>query len=110
MTELEQKLCELANLLIEEFNPCQIKDGGCLVGKPVPCCLAPYFDTSKACPNIGNCQKTASCALWFCKTALEKMEPECKKSFYALEEIAKVNGLLSPLAPNLGESYEGVDN
>ena len=107
---MEEKLIEIVNILIEKYNPCKIKDGGCLVGNPVPCCLNPYFAPEKPCPYIGNCKKTASCALWFCRTALKNMDEKCKKSLYALEEIAKINGLLSPSAPCLGEPYEGVDN
>lgn len=111
MTDFEQKLIEITEILIKIYDPCKIKNGSCLVGNPVPCCLNPYFDISKPCPFIGKeCKKNRKldCRIWFCKTALKNMSERCKKSFYALEEIAKLHGLIQK--PYLGERYLGIDN
>ena len=107
MTELEQKLCELANLLIEEYNPCQIKNSGCLVSEDNPCCKISRF--GRPCPYMqGECKnKNIECKLWFCETALKNMSDECKMEFYTLEKIAKTLNLIK--RPFLGDPYIGAD-
>jgi len=108
MTELEQKLCELANLLIEEFNPCQIKDGGCLVSVDNPCCKISRFGSP--CPYMQNKCKNPNleCKIWFCGTSIKNMDSKCLESFKSLESIAKQFNLTK--RPFLGDTnYLGAD-
>ena len=105
--QVDKKLCELVDVLIQQYNPCKIEGSKCIVGE-VPCCQIPYFDPSKPCPYINNScleHKTLTCRMWFCKTALKGMDEKCRDSLYALEKIAKIHGLLE--GPNLGEGYVG---
>lgn len=32
---LNQRLCDLADLILHYYNPCQFKDGGCLLCKDI---------------------------------------------------------------------------
>ena len=124
MTELEfklvlnQKLCDLMDVLIYYYNPCQIKDGSCLRMRTIQdehkfCCgfYAPRGekDCDRKCMFLqedGSCRfRNIKCKLWFCETAIRSAPPELIQAIKILEEFTKLYKLTR--RPFLGEGYVG---
>lgn len=124
MTELEfklalnQKLCDLMDVLIYYYNPCQIKDGNCLRMRTIKdeykfCCelYAPKDDKScnRKCVFLredGSCGfRNIKCKLWFCETAIRGAAPEFIQAIKVLEEFGKLYKLARE--PFLGKGYVG---
>lgn len=116
MTELEFKiylndrLCDIADTILMYYNPCQIKDGKCLLGEKF-CCFRTRFkrlDGSEECQFLGENGCTINnlqCKIWLCETALRKTNPECVEALKGIEAFAKIYKLTD--RPFLGESYVG---
>ena len=110
MHEKEKVLVDFADFLMSHYNPCELQGSKCLVGDPNPCCMHTRFKADSLCPHMQNSKCTnpnLSCKCWFCQTALNNMNNECREAVYALEAIAKELGFMS--RPYLGEKYYGAD-
>ena len=74
MTELENKLKELADIFLQMYNLCKINGAECLAGKDNPCCKITRF--GRPCPFMQNgvCKnQNLECKIWFCETAIKNM-------------------------------------
>lgn len=121
MTETEfrilvnEKICDLADVLMLHYNPCQWQEGKCLrdrlTGAEPVCCRSHHYQPFNAegnCPMLGpdGCTvKRASCKLWFCETAIRTMDPAALTAFKILESIVKLYDLGG--RPWLGDRYAG---
>jgi len=92
---MEKKLCELADLFLEKYDPCGMTKDGCVRGK-YPCCNgSPYYE-GKDCPHgkpEGCDFPNIRCKVSFCWYAEERMDRECWDSFKALEDLATTHKL-----------------
>lgn len=106
---VNQKLCDLADLLILHYDPCARRQGQCRRG--YSCCYGRWylpFNQEGRCPLLGDSGCTvrdASCKLWFCESVLRQADPKCIEAFYALEKVLKVFELGGHAF--LGERYVG---
>jgi hypothetical protein len=94
--ELEKRLCELADLFLEHYNPCGMEGNGCVRGG-YPCCHgSSYYGKMHAdCPHSkpeGCVYPNIRCKVSFCWYAKEKMDKECFEAFKHLEALAKLYG------------------
>jgi len=95
---LHQKLCDLADLFLYQFDPCKLTKNGqaCLLGDPNPCCTRTRFkreDGKPICKFMvdNKCQfENIECKTWFCPKVKEQGNPKCIKSLEALYVIAKL--------------------
>jgi len=84
LSMLYDKLYGEADLVLRNYNPCNIKNGRCLRGHP--CCDGcEYLSAGKGCTV-----KSLVCKLFLCDEAMMRF-PECIKSLDVLEKIAKNN-------------------
>jgi hypothetical protein len=116
MTELEfkiiihNKLCDIADTILMYYNPCQIKDGKCLLDN-FPCCTRTNnkrLDGDIRCQFLGEngCTiRNLRCKTWLCETAIRKTNQECIEALKIIEQMMKLYGLGS--GPYLGEHYVG---
>lgn len=87
MSDLYDKLCNKADLILKEYNPCNIENGRCFAG--YPCCQDCEFLSKKK----GCTVDSLVCKLWLCDKARKKF-PKCATKLDALEKIAKRNPYL----------------
>lgn len=109
MTELEQKVCEIADILMKEYDPCKWNGDACLVGNPSPCCIHTRFGKN-GCPfsKDRKCiHPNAHCKLWFCYTAVKSMDPKVVEAFTLLERFGNLFGFVGK--PFIGQGYRGAD-
>jgi hypothetical protein len=114
--EAYKLLEELADLIIEKYNPCKKEWKVCLNPNHFTCCTRTAFkredkadtrclylsDTGCLNPNL-------RCKSWLCKTALEVPEnKECIEILKAIELIGIKFGFIQH--PYLGERYAGISN
>lgn len=117
MTDLEfalflnQKLCEIARVLLARYDPCGLNGSACKVGDPIPCCLGSTSFGHGDCPFLapgGPCQfENAACRLWLCRTALDSTDPKCVEALKHLEQVGYLFGLCR--RPLIGQPYTGAD-
>ena len=92
--QLHNKLCELADLILYQYNPCQIRNGKCL-DRDFPCCSSRFNrkDTGKCMflKEKGCGGDNVVCKVWLCDKA-EKTNEECTKALKIIEELAKLYG------------------
>lgn len=86
MSDLYEKLCKKATLILKKYNPCNIKNGKCLNG--YPCCDDCEFISKKGC-----IVDSLACKLWLCDKARINFK-KCYAELNALEIIAKRNPYL----------------
>lgn len=106
---LNQKLCEIADAMMDFYNPCGIDGGKCKGGNPNPCCLKPK-NAGGMCQfwMHGKCQfENCDCKLWLCSSALEGTDKTCIAGMQTLELFAVIFGLAKH--PLIGETYTGAD-
>lgn len=109
---LYRQLYYMTELVLNHYDPCQHKNGGCLVNKEKnPCCTSgtvfsnprhapcPYLDNGK-CNHLN-----VSCKIWLCKTAMDNVDPTCVEMLKNIERIAIQFGWMD--RPYLGEPYKG---
>jgi hypothetical protein len=109
--QLEIGLLTICDAAIEEYNPCHIRDGGCLRGNPIPCCQGRIWNLEwrkegggckflldAACTNLN-----LKCRSWICKDALEAIDTDCLDLLKKVEEIGKKYGLIG--RPFLGQAH-----
>jgi len=111
MSELELGLSAVVDCLIRMYDPCKMQGPGCLVNKVNPCCQShTRFCRDGPCMHLtseGCGMPNLECKIWFCNTAMKSMDPKCLESMKALENIAKLHGMIS--RPFLGGAYVGAD-
>jgi hypothetical protein len=106
---LNEKICEIADVLMNYYDCCHIQGTSCKAGDPNPCCnhtlyggeKCPFGSTNKC--NFTNC----NCKLWLCNTAIETTDPKCIQALNILEFFAKLYDLKR--APFIGGRYKGAD-
>ncbi len=105
---LEHKLCEIADVLMEYYDPCHIRGGSCKAGENNPCCLYTRF-SKELCPfqDKGCHNPNAMCKLWLCKTAIATTDPKCVEAMMHLEHFGHVYGIVGK--PMIGQPYVGAD-
>lgn len=103
---LNERLCDLAELFLYQYNPCKIENGACVSEDPNPCCSITRFGKN-GCPFWnGKCKlKLIWCKNWLCEIAIRNTVPECVDSLKDIEQIGKRFGLIG--RPFLGEKYKG---
>lgn len=109
ISSLEKKLIEMADLLIEYYNPCDLRVGSCRGGDPTLCCTHTPFG-SDVCPFLKEHHCTfqnSNCKLWFCESALKSLDPKAVEAFILLQKFAQVYGLMK--SPMIGLPYVGAD-
>jgi hypothetical protein len=108
MTELEQKLIEMADILMKKYNPCHLEKDSCIGGNPNPCCFNSQFGKG-VCPYLkGGCTNiNCGCKLWICETAIKNTDPKCVEALRLLEKVAEIFGLDHD--PFIGDPYVGAD-
>lgn len=100
---MNQKLSELADIILYQYNPCQLDrvHHKCVYRSnlnEMPCCT--FFHCSKGDPCVflgeeGKCQYTnVFCKISLCDEAKKRASPECIKAMTLIEELAKIYGLL----------------
>ena len=114
MTELElkmllnEKICDIADALMNYYDICGMKGSTCKVGKN-PCCIGiTYF--GDGCPFLRDNQchfRNAGCKLWFCETALKSTNPKCIEAIKILKKLAVLYELTK--GPLIGQPYVGAD-
>lgn len=113
---LDQRLSDLADVLLLYYRPCELTEGRCRLGRllggpAVPCChshAAFQSHPEEPCPLLGEhgCTvKLAKCKLWFCQTVLEQADPRCVEAMRILESLLRLFELGS--RPYLGQGYVG---
>lgn len=116
MTELEltiflnQKLVEIASVLMTYYDCCSIKGSSCKGGNPNPCCVGRTNFGDSGCPFwlSGTCQnQNAACKLWICASAIKTTDPKCVEALKLLEKFAQLYGLTR--SPLIGQPYSGAD-
>lgn len=107
--KVEQEIIELADALMEKYDPCQLKDGGCLVRNPSPCCDITRFGRRCKYSKNNRCTNpNVECKIWFCETAIKNMDPKVYEAFRGLEHIARQFDMTNQ--PFLGDTnYVGAD-
>lgn len=106
---VNDKLCDLVDVLLNYYNPCNICGSGCRVSKENPCCFDTRFGKGK-CPFLINdkcVNRNIECKLWICETAIKNTEPECIEALKVLEQFSQIFGLIN--GQLLGEPYIGAD-
>lgn len=106
---IDQKLCEMATVILRYYNPCRLTPQGCAAGEPNPCCVNDK-NASGMCQFFmgGACQYTnCDCRLWLCDTAVRGTDEKCVRALRLLEEFAAVFDLVRP--PLIGDPYVGAD-
>src|SRR3990167_3801292 len=106
---LNEKLCELADVMMTYYDCCHLRGSSCKAGDPNPCCknsqfgkgLCPFWKNNRC--NFRNCD----CRLWLCETAVKTTDPVCVEGLKLLEQFAKLYGLVR--TPLIGERYSGAD-
>jgi len=103
---LNERLCDLAELMLHQYNPCNQQDGGCVAGKPNPCCTNTRFGKT-GCPFFdGKCKvRLIWCKYWLCEIAIRNTKPECVEVLKHIQEIGKMYELIG--RPFLGCNYVG---
>ena len=103
---LNERLCDLADLMLHQYNPCQQQNGACVAGDPNPCCSNTRFGRT-GCPFWGGkCKfRTIWCRNWLCEIAIRNTKPECVDVLKHVQEIGRIYGLIGK--PFLGENYVG---
>ena len=98
---LHARLCDLADILMLQYNPCRAADRACLMGKnPIPCCTHTRFkrfDGSEFCYYLGDdgCQvMNIYCKTWFCEEAEKNLPHDFLVVMWHLKEIARIYGLI----------------
>jgi len=109
---LNERLCDLADLMLHQYNPCQQQNGACVAGDPNPCCTYTRFNETghaDGCPHWnGKCTyRNIWCKHWLCDTAVKNTKPECFEVLKRVQEIGKAFGLIGE--PFFGNSYIGAD-
>ena len=119
MTETEfiilfnEKLYDLADVLINYYNPCQIKDNACKLVQDIKnddkfCCMFYSKDGKEKCvflKDSGCAFRNIKCKLWLCETAIRGTDIKCIEALKSLESLAKLYDLTR--RPHLGEHYVG---
>lgn len=106
---LDQRICDLADVLMLHYNPCGVGNGKCRRG--YWCCYGRHwlpFNAEGACPLLdesGCTVRRAGCKLWFCETVLREVDSRCVAAFRVLEGLLKLYELSG--RPWLGERYVG---
>jgi len=89
--QLHNKLCELADLFLYHYAPCDIKAGKCKDGE-FPCCSSRFNRK-----DTGMCEfqgengcwgENITCKVWLCDKAKE-VSPECREALEVIERLAK---------------------
>ena len=85
---LNERLCDLVELMLHQYNPCNQQDGGCVAGKPNPCCTNTRFGKT-GCPFFdGKCKvRLIWCKYWLCEIAIRNTKPECVEVLKHIQEI-----------------------
>jgi len=114
LLQLNEKLCDLVDVILLYYDPCKFGVNKCLVtddieGSDLHCCNNRYGQGLK-CPFLKSgtepCKfRNISCKLWLCATAIEN-SPECVESLKDLEKFALRYGLTK--RPLLGQRYVGM--
>ena len=104
---LNERLCDLAELVLYQYDPCKKEGSRCLVADPNPCCK--YTRFGDKCPHwTGKCNyRNIWCKYWLCNTAVKNTQPECVEVLKHIQEIGKLYGLIG--SPFFGEDYIGAD-
>ena len=109
MIDRHKTLMDMLDLIIHEFNPCELDGDTCLIGKNT-CCFHTPFKDNAVCPHLENricTNPNLSCKVWYCDTAINKMNANCKTLVFAIERILIEHELISH--PYLNETYYGAD-
>jgi hypothetical protein len=104
---LNERLCDLAELILHQYNPCNQQNGSCVAGSPNPCCSHTRF-SKEGCPFSisGRCKfRTIWCKYWLCEMAIRNTVTDCVDTLKNIEQIGKRYGLIG--RPYLGEDYVG---
>lgn len=109
---LNERLCDLAELFLYQYDPCRIRGGACLAGDPNPCCVYTRFNENgkaEGCPHWkGQCNyRNIWCRHWLCDTAVKSTKSECFEVIKRIQEIGRSFGLIGE--PFFGSSYKGAD-
>ena len=104
---INERLCDLADLMLHQYNPCKREGSACRVADPVPCCELTRFGTK--CPHwTGKCIfRNIWCKFWLCDTARNATDPKCAEVLFHIQEIAKLYDLIG--RPYFGQNYRGAD-
>lgn len=106
---LDQKLVEIASVLMAHYDCCALRGAACRGGDPNPCCTNTTYGVGM-CPFwMGEaCQfQNCACKLWICRTAIEATDPKCVEGLELLEQFAGLFGLTRK--PFIGHPYSGAD-
>jgi hypothetical protein len=108
---LNNMLCQVANLLLHYYDPCQWKDGQCVNGKPW-CC---HNTNDERRDGQGGCAmlsesgctvQSIGCKVWLCNEVLDVADSKLKRALKALEIISRIFGLSSFPTEHLLENGE----
>lgn len=109
---LHNKLCEVADLFMRQYNPCQWWENKCIKGTP-DCCRNINYEQLKDANNClflgrnGCSIETLGCKLWFCNEVFDAMPRELKLALKSLEIIARVHRLSSFPEEHFREAKDG---
>lgn len=106
---LNEKICDIADGLMSQYDYCGMVGNKCKGGDPNPCCINSQYGHG-LCPfwNNKKCNfRNAGCKLWICESAIKTTDPKCLESLIILESLAKLHGLVRK--PYIGKPYSGSD-
>lgn len=92
---LHSRLCDMADLILHYYNPCDIRKGACRKADPNPCCVMTRFkrfDDDRRCQFLGEggCEfPNIECKVWLCEIATGAASQECLSALVMVENIAK---------------------
>ena len=107
---LNEKLCDIGEVLLEYYDCCGMNELSCKLGDPNPCCSENTVYARGLCPHsIDNkCTfRNASCKLWICKTAIKTTDPKCVEALLLLEKFGQLFEIVR--RPIIGQRYRGLD-
>jgi hypothetical protein len=98
---LHNQLCQVVDLLLHYYNPCQwVNRQTCRKGNP-DCCNNYYYDVKKdgnSCDFFsknGCTIQTLGCKTWFCTQAFDQLQTKMKRTIKAVEIIGRIHALSS---------------
>lgn len=105
---LNEKLCDIADVLLDYYDCCGIEGASCKAGEVNPCCTG-KTKFGHPCPFWnGKCGfRNADCKLWLCETAVKSTDPKCVEALTLLEKFGLLFNLVR--GPIIGQRYSGGD-
>jgi len=106
---LHHKLCEVSDILLAYYNPCNISDGGKCKAGNIFCCHNTYYESKDGgcifLSNTGCTVNSLGCKVWFCNEVFDNLPRKLKLSLKAIEIVDRLFMLSSYPPEHLVNDY-----